>query len=126
MTIDWQEQVRPGAALRKLVKEATAALISMDTQRLDELARCCADLNRELQETGGIAEVVAELQDVADDMKLLKRVLFETRANLTVLSRLRVIRLRERCAPVADNTNPQNGRDILWQGSEGRVAYGDN
>lgn len=95
MTIAWQEQMRPGGALRDIVQQATAALVAMDAKRLEELARCCADLNREIEACDEMAEAVATLRDVRKDLKLLDRVLYETRANLTVLSRLYTIRLQE-------------------------------
>ena len=95
MSIGWQEQLRPGIALTRILQQATAALISMDAERLEELARCCADLNREIEETGETAEAAITLRNSENDMKLLGRVLYETRANLTVLSRLHIFRLRE-------------------------------
>jgi hypothetical protein len=93
--MEWQEELQPGEALREIVQQATAALISMDAKRLEELARCCADLNREIETTERAAETAVSLRHVANDVKLLGRVLYETRANLTVLSRLHVIRMRE-------------------------------
>jgi hypothetical protein len=126
MTTRWQEQVQPGVALRTLVQEATAALISMDAPRLEELARCCADLNRELQETGEMAQAAAEIQFAANDMTLLGRVLQETRANLVVLSRLHAIRLRERFISATDGIHAQREMVGRWQGSVEGVAYGDN
>ena len=95
MTMAWQEQMRPGVALRDIVQQATAALVAMDAERLEELARCCADLNREIEARSEMAETVVALRDVRKDLKLLNRVLYETRANLTVLSRLHTIRMQE-------------------------------
>jgi hypothetical protein len=115
MTIGWQEQLRPGVALRKIVRQATEALIAMDASRLEELARCCADLNRELW-SGGIPEDVADFEEAADDLKLLDRVLFETRANLTVFTRLHLLRGGE--------ASDQYNKD--WKSPERNVAYGDN
>ena len=126
MTIGWQEQVRPGLALRELLTEATAALISMDAQRLEELAQCCVDLNQEVRETGDLADARAELQQATQEMKLLHRVLLETRANLTVLSRLHVLRLRERCGLAEDKAYLGSEARLRWQGLEGSVDYGDN
>jgi len=111
ITSGWREQLRPGVALRGIVRQATAALIAMDAQRLEELALCCADLNRELEDSGGIATASADLRASAEDMELLNRILFETRANLTVFSRLHLMRLNEAAA----------GR-----GPEGNASYGDN
>ena len=126
MTIGWQEQVRPGLALRELLTEATAALISMDAQRLEELAQCCVDLNREARETGDLAHAGAELQQATQEMKLLHRVLLETRANLTVLSRLHVLRLHEHCGLAESETYQESQAWLRWQGMEGRTDYGDN
>jgi hypothetical protein len=111
MNTGWQEQLRPGVALRGIVQQATAALIAMDSQRLEELAQCCADLIRELEGTGITPEAEADLRDSARDVKLLNRILFETRANLAVFSRLHVMRKEEAAA---------------WQIQERNVTYGDN
>src|ERR1700731_2254647 len=111
MTSGWREQLRPGVALRGIVQQATAALIAMDAQRLEELALCCADLNREVEDTGGIAEAAVDLRASAGEMELLDRILFETRANLVVFSRLHVMRLNQAAK---------------WQGPEGNADYGDN
>jgi hypothetical protein len=132
MITGWQEQLRPGVALQEIVREATEALISMDAQRLEELARCCADLNRELQMSGEMNEAAAELQGVAEDVKLLGRVLFETRANLTVITRLYVLRLRGQATPEAGSADHGKGiggiggMKIRWQHSERKREYGDN
>jgi len=91
----WQRELEPGAALREIVQQATAALVSMDAVRLEELAQCCADLNREIEQTGKIADAALALRGAECELKLLDRVLYETRANLTVLSRLHAIRLCE-------------------------------
>jgi hypothetical protein len=111
MTSGWREQLRPGVALRGIVQQATAALIAMDAKRLEELAICCADLNRELEGTGGIVEAATDLRASAGDMELLDRILFETRANLSVFSRLHVMRLNQAAE---------------WRDMEGNVSYGDN
>jgi hypothetical protein len=95
MTVGWQEQLKPGVALREIVQQATAALISMDAERLEELARCCADLNREIESTGAAMVAGLVLREAENEVKLLGCVLYETRANLTVLSRLYALRLRE-------------------------------
>jgi hypothetical protein len=118
MTISWQQQLRPGVALRQIVQQATKSLIEMDPVRLEELARCCVALNQELQGTGGTAEA-ADLKDAGDDLKLLGRVLVETRANLTVLSRLHALRIRQHEEPFDQ---------LKWKlkRSERMVDYGDN
>jgi len=113
MTIGWQEQLRPGVALREIVRQATAALIQMDSERLEELARCCSDLNREVQgsDSDTALEAAADMQASEHDLRVLERVLFETRANLNVFTRLHVIRLNEAAH---------------LQAAEGKVSYGDN
>jgi hypothetical protein len=122
MSIYWREQLRPGVALRSIVREATASLIAMDAEKLEELALCCADLNRELRETGQMADAVLAMREARSDMELLGRVLQETRANLRVISRLRVTRLRD-ANFAASRQSPTTG---VW-GLRGReVEYGDN
>jgi len=132
MTMGWREQLQPGVALQEIVREATAALILMDTQRLEELARCCVDLNRDLQESGEVAEAATELQYVAKDIKLLGRVLFETRANLTVLTRLHVLRLRDNGAEeiakqdYVSEISGIGGITVRWQTAERTFENGNN
>lgn len=130
MIVEWQEQLRPGLALRQIVQQATAALISMDTERLEELARCCADLNREIERNGETAEAALALRDAEGDMKLLGRVLYETRANLTVLSRLHAIRLQESMGSRSPRAGAPALAALVWTdlaGGEERTAeYGDN
>jgi hypothetical protein len=126
MTTGWREQVRPGMKLRALVREATAALVAMDARRLEELARCCEDLNCEFQETSKTVSTTIEMQSMSEDVILLSRVLQETRANLVILSRLRAIRLRERLAPGPVGrpqlSSIQPSRRELFE----EVVYGDN
>ena len=128
MTIGWQEQLRPGFRLREVMQQATAALISMDAERLEELALCCADLNREIEETGSAAETLLVLREAAEDVGLLGRVLYETRANLTVLSRLHAIRIRESC--VFRSGISRGGYDLdglpAMDGLDKAAEYGDN
>lgn len=116
MTIDWQKQLSPGVALREIVSEATAALILMDAERLEELAKCCVDLNRETEETGQRHSIVEVRKHVEGELKLLGQVLFETRANLTVLSRLHTLRLSE-----VDRQHASRQRSSRW-----RSAYGNS
>lgn len=90
-----EEQIRPGVPMRELVRQATGALIAMDADRLEDLARCCADLIREVETTGNQAEVTAAVRDAKSELRLLDCVLYETRTNLTVLRRLHALRLQE-------------------------------
>lgn len=125
MTIHWEQELRPGAALHTLVQEATAALIAMDAERLEELALCCADLNRAIEAGNAFAEVAEAAGEIAAETELLGRILIETRANLAVLSRLRVIHLREHF----DRTRVQEEavrvriRNSFFSSGE---SYGDN
>lgn len=126
MIVDWQEQLKPGIALRQIVQQATVALVSMDAERLEELARCCADLNREVELSGDAADAALALREVENDVNLLGRVLYETRANLTVLSRLHALRLREAGA-LQDSYRDLRAPAEAMQGSAERKAdYGDN
>ena len=125
MTDGWQNEIRPGAALHTLVREATTALIAMDTERLEELARCCADLNRELQSTGRIGDRALDLRQTQTEVDLLGRILVETRANLVVLSRLHAIRLREHLAAQTSSSNPSLLSSGVTRHSLGD-SYGDN
>ncbi|WP_263359559.1 hypothetical protein [Acidicapsa ligni] len=138
MAIEWQEQLRPGIALRAIVRQATAALASMDADRLEELARCCVDLNRELQQSGLVSPVdlVAEtsnlhhdfkndLDEASGDLRVLERVLHATRSNLTVFSRLHVLRIQQAQQKIEDGAGllmETGGRNR--QGIE--AEYGDN
>lgn len=125
MAICWQEEVRPGAALHSLVQEATTALIAMDAERLEELARCCADLNRELHASGTVADTANAIALSRKNVDLLGRILVETRANLVVLSRLHAIHLRRRLAVerCGENQTPAFSNGISFCSGE---FYGDN
>jgi hypothetical protein len=128
MTNGWQDQLRPGAALRGIVQQATAALIAMDAERLDELALCCADLNRGWGETGTRAQAAEELRGAEGDLKLLKSILRETRDNLTVLSRLHAIRLRQALFLEARRSSIHAEVEAFgtWMRQERTLDYGDN
>jgi hypothetical protein len=55
----------------------------MDPERLEELARCCEELNAaEVRQEAG-----TELQIVAGDLRVFERVLEETRTNIAIVSR---------------------------------------
>jgi len=140
MTMDWQHQLQSQARLREIVQQATASLVAMDAERLEELAQCCADLNREIQKTSqsGSSDVAegnafdGKSDDTAYDLQLFEHILFETRANLAVFSRLHVMRLHE-AGLLLEGAMPYgpNGLDALRSRSESEVAgrdvdYGDN
>ena len=109
ITMRWREQLRPGVALRDLVQQATAALVAMDADRLQELAQCCTDLNCELRQesafsghagpvalpTGPALSSPAFLEAdllLQTDLKTLELVLAETRANIQVFLKLYSLR----------------------------------
>jgi hypothetical protein len=95
MTMEWQEKLQPELAVRQIVYLATQALVRMDAERLEELARCCAVLNREIEDTGNRETAGIELRKAEPEVKLLGRILSKTRANLTVLMRLHALRLEK-------------------------------
>jgi aminopeptidase N len=76
--------------LKQIVSEASQALALLDADRLEELARACQALNR-----GGFQhpELVRQARDAAAEMAVFARVLDATRDNLTVMNRLRDLRL---------------------------------
>jgi len=85
--------------LKELVVEASRALARLDADRLEELALSCQALNRELVQKeharGGAADRAAlalECKEAEGDMAVFARVLEATRANLTVMNRLRELR----------------------------------
>jgi hypothetical protein len=80
--------------LRTLVVEASMALARLDADRLEELALSCQALNRDLAPVGDErrAELARQAQGAVGDMAVFGRVLEATRANLSVLSRLRELR----------------------------------
>lgn len=85
-------RVHPG--LKGLVVEASHALARLDADRLEELALSCQALNRDLavpnsREHAALAE---QAREAAGDMAVFFRVLEATRANLTVMHRLRELR----------------------------------
>uniref|UniRef100_E6PZE3 Uncharacterized protein n=1 Tax=mine drainage metagenome TaxID=410659 RepID=E6PZE3_9ZZZZ len=140
MAQGWQEQFQNGSGpsrsveLSGLVREATESLVRMDADRLEELARCCRDLNRE--PAGMIdqrvdqrlatqdsmrertRELARELTRQRASMDVFARLLVETRANLRVLSHLHALRLRASgMGEFALSGLERSGR---------KVGYGDN
>jgi len=86
--------VQAGPELKELVREASCALARVDSARLAELALSCEALNRSLgpmsvEERGRLAK---QAQDATADMAVFARVLDATRANLSVMQRLRELR----------------------------------
>jgi hypothetical protein len=75
--------------LKQIVSEASRALAQLDAERLEELARACQALNRGCVEGAAAAR---QARDAAGEMAVFARVLDATRANLTVMNRLRALR----------------------------------
>lgn len=127
--LKWREELRPGVGLRQIVQQATAALSCMDSERLEELVRCCVDLQCELHHRGDLAassysaEIRRELESANWELEVLGRVLCETRANLAVFTRLREIRLRN--AVIGSAEMGSKGM-AAWKQLGGSGEYGDN
>ncbi len=121
------ESKRQDACWQELLQEATEALVQMDAERLEELARCCADLNRQPKRSrsarGPWQQSVAHRQAAAvakerESLAILERLLEETRANLRVLTHLHLLRLKA-----------EAGTQEQWESWRHRPAgagYGDN
>jgi hypothetical protein len=121
-TMLWQERMRPGVELREVVEQAIAALVRMDAERLEELATCCADLNRELIERGELSEAAEHIIRSRDQSDLLGLVLEETRANLAVFSRLHTLRLRAQAQSSSIDGEPFRARSAQQRST----PYGDD
>jgi predicted double-glycine peptidase len=78
--------------LKQIVSEASRALALLDADRLEELARACKALNRDHLER---AEMARQARDAACGMAAFARVLDATRDNLSVMNRLRALRMGE-------------------------------
>jgi hypothetical protein len=131
MTVGWREQLRPGMALREIVTQATASLIAMDSERLEELALCCADLNRDSIAVRADFASQQSREQMTADLKLLDQILYETRANLTVLSHLHALRIREASAIGARQIAEDVEGDLFQECYPGislvsEESYGDN
>lgn len=83
---DWTPSQIP--ELKQVVAEASRALACLDPERLEELAGCCQALNRDLPPP----ELARQAREAAADMETFARVLGVTRANLSVMRRLRELR----------------------------------
>lgn len=80
-------RIRP--ELKQVVAEASRALACLDADRLEELAGCCQALNRDLPTR---AHLRRQAQEAKAGMETFARVLEATRANLSVMRRLRELR----------------------------------
>ena len=87
-----KRRVRP--ELKELVIEASRALARLDAGRLEEMALSCQALNRELalRDPAARAMLACQAREAARDMAIFLRVLEATRANLSVMNRLRELR----------------------------------
>lgn len=104
-----------GLKVTAILAEATEALLGMDANRLEELAQCCQDLNRSL----GPSERQAagcELAEVPVEIETLRRILSETRANLVVLTRVRLLGVG----------GTRGGQRLVWGLSRQEGEYGDD
>ena len=133
MTMAWREQSRPDLALREIVQQATDALVRMNADRIQELARCCADLNRDLNEMTGWDDQNAnagvyqrrrqfrdDLLKIKPEMDVLGEVLKETRANLSVFTRLQDIEL------MSTERSSSDAYLAACKLPGGKAEYGDN
>jgi len=101
----------------------------MDAERLEELARRCAVLNCEIANTRREGSG-ADLRKAEPDVKLLGRILSKTRANLTVLFRLRALRLDKEIdsqrVPAIGHIGYCGRKIDGFHSIEKAAAYGDN
>jgi hypothetical protein len=76
--------------LKVLVAEASRALTTLDAARLEELALCCAALNRELENADSTRRIdlTRQARDAQADLAVFGRILAATRANIAVVERI--------------------------------------
>jgi len=109
-------------SLKEMVAEASRALALLDADRLEELAHSCQALNRDLARTSGQADALergkltAQAHEAKKEMAVFARVLDASRANLTVLNRLRDVRV--------DRLEYREGQVRGWAGTEN--GHGNN
>jgi hypothetical protein len=95
-----QAKGQAGLEMKELVREASAALARLDAERLEELARCCQALNRDLRRRPGAqgrgesgaqlgSALAAQVRAAAGEFVVFTRVLEATRVNLEVMMRLK-------------------------------------
>ena len=81
-----QVQSRVSPLLKGIALEAAAALAALDVDGLESLAASCRVLNQNRRlDSAGRAALILEAHEVANEMRLLARVLEATRANMRVL-----------------------------------------
>jgi hypothetical protein len=83
--------------LKTVVAEASQALAFLDSARLEELAKSCETLNRRLvlehTDTDVRQDLAQQVHEAQAGMAVFGMVLDATRANLSVMKRLREMRL---------------------------------
>ncbi len=89
------EMRRTNPELLRLVVEASRALACLDAERLEELARSCQALNRDLPHfrREDRIELARQAGAMAGDMAVFGRVIEATRDNLDVMNRLRELQM---------------------------------
>jgi hypothetical protein len=99
--------------LKEIVVEASRALARLDAPRLEELALSCRALTQVLPSgnRGMRRDVARQAREAQGDMAVFARVLEATRANLSVMNRLRELRR---------GSLEYTERQILGQIAEGR------
>ena len=93
MAIVLQSQLALKDELREILQDTNSSLISMDRQRLEEMAGYCEQLVRGAFQSGTSDQRNLDWDATEDELKLLECVLRETRANLAVLLRLHFLRI---------------------------------
>jgi hypothetical protein len=93
---------REDLEIREVLAEASRALATLDATRLEELAMACQALNRVGETHAGTdadplnrrndRKLARQAREAVGDMRAFGRVLDATRANLSVMRRLRQIR----------------------------------
>jgi Iap family predicted aminopeptidase len=109
-------------SLKEMVVEASRALALLDADRLEELALSCQALNRDLARTSRQAvafeqtRLAAQAHEAKKEMAVFARVLDVSRANLTVLNRLRNMQ--------TEHLEYREGQVRGWAGTEN--GHGNN
>ena len=88
-----KEALWSGRWLQYLVQQATEALIALEGNRLEELARDCARISQlDAPEASSAQQIRSAIKEQSLDLglKIYAAVLEETRANLSILGRLHV------------------------------------
>lgn len=104
--------------LGQAIQQATTALLCMDAERLEELARGCRHVVCDEQDE--------QVQAAGRDLRMLALTLEETRVNLAVLERLYRLRVREYRAGGDAARNPLAAEERSSVKLRRVVGYGDN